>query len=57
MQLVDDPMMRKMRDVKKPIVAAMNGNVFAGGFLLSLDSDIRVGEVEDHLPCGDPFFD
>jgi enoyl-CoA hydratase/carnithine racemase len=39
---VDDPFMQKMRSVKQPIIAAINGNVFAGGFLLSLNSDIRV---------------
>ena len=38
-----DPFMRNMREIKKPIIAAINGNVFAGGFLLSLNSDIRVG--------------
>ena len=32
--------------MEKPIIAAMNGNVFAGGFLIALNSDIRVG-VED----------
>mgnify|MGYP000365600440 CR=1 FL=1 len=42
LKLVSDPFMQKMRQVKKPIIAAINGNVFAGGFLLSLNSDIRV---------------
>jgi len=43
LKLVDDPFMQKMRKVKKPIIAAINGNVFAGGFLISLNSDIRIG--------------
>ncbi len=39
---VKDPYIRNMRAVKKPIITAINGNVFAGGFLLSLNSDIRI---------------
>jgi enoyl-CoA hydratase/carnithine racemase len=39
---VGDPFLLKMRAVKKPIIAAINGNVFAGGFMLSLHADIRV---------------
>lgn len=42
LKLVDDPFLLKMRSVKKPIIAAINGNVFAGGFMLSLNADIRV---------------
>lgn len=42
LKLVDDPFLLKMRSVKKPIIAAINGDVFAGGFLLSLNSDMRV---------------
>ena len=42
LKLVDDPFLLKMRSVKKPIIAAINGKVFAGGFLLSLNSDMRV---------------
>ncbi|MBE0592521.1 MAG: enoyl-CoA hydratase/isomerase family protein [Gemmatimonadales bacterium] len=33
----------RMRRVKVPIIAAMTGHVAAGGMLLSLNSDIRVG--------------
>lgn len=33
----------KMRACTKPIIAAMTGSVAAGGMLLSLNSDIRVG--------------
>jgi len=38
-----DPMHQKMRDVKKPIIAAMTGHLMAGGMLLALNSDLRVG--------------
>jgi len=41
-KMMDDPYLQKMRSIKKPIIAAINGNVFAGGFLLSLNSDIRI---------------
>jgi len=39
---IDDPFLLNMRSVKKPIISAINGNVFAGGFILSLNSDIRI---------------
>jgi enoyl-CoA hydratase len=42
LRLIDDPFMQKMRKVNKPIVTAINGSVFAGGFLIALNSDIRV---------------
>jgi len=42
LKLVDDPFMQKMRKVNKPIIAAINGSVFAGGFLIALNSDMRV---------------
>ncbi len=42
LKLVDDPFLLKMRSVKKPVIAAINGNVFAGGFMISLNADIRV---------------
>jgi len=42
LKLIDDPFMQKMRKVNKPIIAAINGSVFAGGFLIALNSDIRV---------------
>ncbi|NQV20938.1 MAG: enoyl-CoA hydratase/isomerase family protein, partial [Rhodospirillales bacterium] len=38
-----DPFHARMRRVKVPIVAAMTGGLMAGGMLLSLNSDIRVG--------------
>jgi len=42
LKYVDDPYMLNMRSIKKPIIAAINGDTFAGGFLLALNSDIRV---------------
>jgi enoyl-CoA hydratase len=38
-----DPMQRRMRAVSKPIVAAMTGSLMAGGMMLSLNCDLRVG--------------
>ena len=38
-----DPFHRRMRAVQVPIVAAMTGSFAAGGMLLSLNSDLRVG--------------
>ena len=38
-----DPFQSRMRRVKVPIIAAMTGHVAAGGMLLSLNCDIRVG--------------
>ncbi|WP_298215938.1 enoyl-CoA hydratase/isomerase family protein [Acidocella sp.] len=41
--LMKDPFHSRMRHVAKPIIAAMTGHLMAGGMLLSLNSDIRVG--------------
>jgi enoyl-CoA hydratase len=41
--LVRDPMQTAMRKVSKPIIAAMTGSLMAGGMLLALMSDLRVG--------------
>lgn len=38
-----DPFQGRMRQVTKPIVAAMTGHLMAGGMLLALNSDLRVG--------------
>jgi enoyl-CoA hydratase len=38
-----DPFQSRMRRVKVPIVAAMTGHLAAGGMMLSLNCDIRVG--------------
>lgn len=38
-----DPMQNNMRSVTKPIIAAMTGSLMAGGMMLSLNCDLRVG--------------
>jgi enoyl-CoA hydratase len=38
-----DPFHERMRECSKPIIAAMTGSLMAGGMLLSLNSDLRVG--------------
>ncbi|AEE68958.1 enoyl-CoA hydratase/isomerase [Bordetella pertussis] len=38
-----DPFQARMRRVKVPIVAAMTGHLMAGGMMLSLNCDLRVG--------------
>ena len=38
-----DPMQRNMRSVTKPVIAAMTGSLMAGGIMLSLNCDLRVG--------------
>ena len=38
-----DPMQGNMRLVSKPIIAAMTGSLMAGGMMLSLNCDLRVG--------------
>jgi len=40
-----DAFQSRMRRVKVPIIAAMTGHVAAGGMMLSLNSDIRVGQA------------
>ncbi|MBO0959987.1 enoyl-CoA hydratase/isomerase family protein [Neobacillus sp. MM2021_6] len=42
LQMVKDPMMQKMNEVKKPIIAAVNGVAAAGGFLLAQNADLRI---------------
>ena len=41
--LMLDPMQTAMRTVSKPIIAAMTGSLMAGGMLLALKSDLRIG--------------
>ncbi len=40
---IKDPFHARMRSVKKPIIAAMTGHFTAGGIMLSLNADLRVG--------------
>ena len=41
--LIRGPMQTQMRKVSKPIIAAMTGSLMAGGMLLAIKSDMRVG--------------
>ena len=41
--LIKDPFHARMRKVGKPIIAAMTGHFAAGGMMLGLNADIRVG--------------
>jgi enoyl-CoA hydratase/carnithine racemase len=41
--LMRDPMQTAMRKMSKPIIAAMTGSLMAGGMLLAIKSDLRVG--------------
>ena len=60
--LMKDPMHRRMRRVAKPIVAALTGDLMAGGMLLALNADLRValkgtraGITEARLGRGSPW--
>lgn len=41
--LMRDPMQTAMRKVSKPIIAAMTGSLMAGGMMLAIKCDLRVG--------------
>ncbi len=41
--MIQDPFHERMRRVRVPIIAAMTGHFTAGGFMLSLNADLRVG--------------
>lgn len=43
LELLSDPFYERMRSVRAPIIAAMTGHFAAGGMLLSLNADLRVG--------------
>jgi len=40
---VEDPYQDRMRALRVPVIAAMTGHVLAGGMMLSLNCDLRVG--------------
>lgn len=41
--MIKDPFHSRMRKVSKPVIAAMTGHFAAGGMMLSLNADIRIG--------------
>jgi enoyl-CoA hydratase len=41
--LMRDPFHARMRQITKPVIAAMTGHVMAGGMLLALNADLRIG--------------
>lgn len=43
LDVLTDPFYERMRTVTKPIIAAMTGHFTAGGMVLSLNCDLRVG--------------
>ena len=43
LDVLTDPFYERMRSVVKPIIAAMTGHFAAGGMVLSLNCDLRVG--------------
>lgn len=43
LDVLQDPFYERMRRVTKPIIAAMTGHFAAGGMVLSLNADLRIG--------------
>jgi len=43
LDLLRDPMFERMRRVRAPVIAAMTGHFMAGGMVLALNADLRVG--------------
>ncbi len=43
LSVLRDPMYQRMRSVRVPIIAAMTGHFTAGGMVLALNADLRVG--------------
>ena len=43
MEYIHDPFQRAMRRVRVPLIAAMTGSFTAGGMMLSLNCDLRIG--------------
>jgi enoyl-CoA hydratase/carnithine racemase len=48
--LTDDyhAMLKRLNDLPKPIVCALNGDTMGGGFEITLSSDVRIGERGDY---------
>jgi enoyl-CoA hydratase/carnithine racemase len=43
LSFIEDPFQRGMRQVRVPLIAAMTGSFTAGGMMLALNCDLRVG--------------
>lgn len=43
LEVLKDPFYERMRRVRKPIIAAMTGHFTAGGMVLAMNADLRVG--------------
>lgn len=43
LEVLSDPFYERMRAVRKPVIAAMTGHFTAGGMVLCLNADLRVG--------------
>lgn len=43
LDLLRDPFYERMRSVEKPVIAAMTGHFTAGGMVLALNADLRIG--------------
>ena len=43
LEVIGDPSQPAMREIKKPLIGAINGHAPAGGMMLALNCDLRVG--------------
>lgn len=43
LSVMKDPFYQRMREIKKPVIAAMTGHFTAGGMMLCLNADLRIG--------------
>ena len=48
LQTLRDPFFERMRNVAKPLIAALNGHFTAGGMVLAANCDLRVGKAGSH---------
>ncbi|MCG2635374.1 MAG: enoyl-CoA hydratase-related protein [Gammaproteobacteria bacterium] len=47
--LLKDPFHERMRAVTKPVIGALSGHLIAGGMMLALNCDLRVGQVGSRI--------
>lgn len=43
LQVLPDPFYERLREVRKPVIAALNGHFTAAGMVLAANSDLRIG--------------